>query len=136
MLSYACTEKSGSFSLEFWPGDSGITGEILFSFPHNEKNTTILKKFEKSIDKFDFFAIINIAVSTVHLNKNIVVLCKGSTADSDSVCLGSNPSTTAKYFASGKPRQFFRGVAQFGRALRSGRRSRRFKSCHLDHRKA
>ncbi len=28
---------------------------------------------------------------------------------------------------------FFRGVAQFGRALRSGRRSRRFKSCHLDH---
>ncbi len=26
-----------------------------------------------------------------------------------------------------------RGVAQFGRALRSGRRSRRFKSCHLDH---
>ena len=27
---------------------------------------------------------------------------------------------------------YFRGVAQFGRALRSGRRSRRFKSCHLD----
>ena len=26
-----------------------------------------------------------------------------------------------------------RGVAQFGRALRSGRRGRRFKSCHLDH---
>ena len=26
----------------------------------------------------------------------------------------------------------FRGVAQFGRALRSGRRSRRFKSSHLD----
>ena len=26
----------------------------------------------------------------------------------------------------------FRGVAQFGRALRSGRRGRRFKSCHLD----
>ena len=25
-----------------------------------------------------------------------------------------------------------RGVAQFGRALRSGRRGRRFKSCHLD----
>ena len=27
----------------------------------------------------------------------------------------------------------FRGVAQPGRALRSGRRSRRFKSCHPDH---
>ena len=26
-----------------------------------------------------------------------------------------------------------RGVAQFGRALRSGRRGRRFKSCRLDH---
>ena len=26
-----------------------------------------------------------------------------------------------------------RGVAQFGRALRSGRRGRRFDSCHLDH---
>ena len=26
-----------------------------------------------------------------------------------------------------------RGVAQLGRALRSGRRGRRFKSCHLDH---
>ncbi len=27
----------------------------------------------------------------------------------------------------------YRGVAQFGRAPRSGRGSRRFKSCHLDH---
>ena len=26
-------------------------------------------------------------------------------------------------------------MAQLGRALRSGRRSRRFKSCHLDHKK-
>ena len=26
-----------------------------------------------------------------------------------------------------------RDVAQFGRALRSGRRGRRFESCHLDH---
>ena len=30
-------------------------------------------------------------------------------------------------------RSRFRGVAQPGRALRSGRRSRRFKSCHPDH---
>ena len=51
-------------------------------------------------------------------------LCNGSTADSDSVCEGSNPSSAAI---------FFRGVAQFGRALRSGRRGRRFDSCHLDH---
>ena len=28
--------------------------------------------------------------------------------------------------------QQHRGVAQLGRALRSGRRGRRFKSCHLD----
>ena len=27
----------------------------------------------------------------------------------------------------------YRDVAQFGRALRSGRRSRKFESCHLDH---
>ena len=27
----------------------------------------------------------------------------------------------------------YRDVAQFGRALRSGRRGRRFESCHLDH---
>ena len=31
-----------------------------------------------------------------------------------------------------KARKSYRGVAQFGRALRSGRRGRRFKSCHLD----
>ena len=30
---------------------------------------------------------------------------------------------------------FYRDVAQFGRALRSGRRSRRFESCHLDQKK-
>ena len=28
--------------------------------------------------------------------KNLAELCKGSTADSDSVCLGSNPSSAAK----------------------------------------
>ena len=71
MLSYACTEKSVPFSPGFWPGDSGITSGIVLFFPRNGKNTIILKKFEKSIDKFDFFAIINIAVSTVHLNKTL-----------------------------------------------------------------
>ena len=30
-------------------------------------------------------------------------------------------------------RQLKRDVAQFGRVLRSGRRGRRFKSCHPDH---
>ena len=29
----------------------------------------------------------------------------------------------------------YRDVAQFGRALRSGRRGRRFESCHLDQKK-
>ena len=63
------------------------------------------------------------------------VLCNGSTADSDSVRLGSNPGTAAKAASAGNLIRgcFLRGVAQFGRALRSGRRSRRFKSCHLDH---
>ena len=28
--------------------------------------------------------------------------------------------------------KYYRGVAQLGRALRSGRRSRKFESCHLD----
>ena len=28
---------------------------------------------------------------------------------------------------------YARGVAQLGRALRSGRRGRKFESCHLDH---
>ena len=37
--------------------------------------------------------------------------------------VGSNPTCSA----------IFRDVAQFGRALRSGRRGRRFKSCHPDH---
>ena len=63
--------------------------------------------------------------------KQIAVLCNGSTADSDSVCLGSNPGTAAKMALS--IQGLYRGVAQLGRALRSGRRSRRFKSSHLDH---
>ena len=31
---------------------------------------------------------------------------------------------------------FYRGVAQFGSAFGSGPKGRRFKSCHLDHKKA
>ena len=57
-------------------------------------------------------------------------LCHGSTTDSDSVCWGSNPYSPAN--ASLRVGLLFRGVAQFGRALRSGRRGRRFESCHLD----
>ena len=55
----------------------------------------------------------------------------GSTADSDSVSRGSSPFSVAgnllKAFS-----LFYRSVAQLGRALRSGRRGRRFKSCHSD----
>ena len=55
----------------------------------------------------------------------------GSTADSDSVSRGSSPFSVA-----GNLRKacslFYRSVAQLGRALRSGRRGRRFKSCHSD----
>ncbi len=70
------------------------------------------------------------------LYNSIVVaeLCNGSTADSDSVCEGSNPSSAANInLTLRKVRFIFRGVAQFGRALCSGRRGRRFDSCHLDH---
>ena len=56
-------------------------------------------------------------------------MCKGSTTDSDSVCEGSNPSSAAIARVSGL---IFRGVAQLGRALRSGRRGRWFESSHLD----
>ena len=55
----------------------------------------------------------------------------GSTADSDSVSRGSSPFSVA-----GNLRRadslIYRSVAQLGRALRSGRRGRRFKSCHSD----
>ena len=49
----------------------------------------IWKKIGKPLDKTEFFSIM-IAVP------NIAGLCKGSTADSDSVCEGSNPSPAAK----------------------------------------
>ena len=64
---------------------------------------------------------------------NIAELCNGSTTDSDSVCWGSNPYSAAILALNFYSRlNFRRGVAQFGGALRSGRRGRRFKSCHLD----
>ena len=55
----------------------------------------------------------------------------GSTADSDSVSRGSSPfSVAGNLFLTDSP--FYRSVAQLGRALRSGRRGRKFKSCHSD----
>ena len=53
--------------------------------------------------------------------------CNGSTADSDSVSRGSNPFSVAFLFD-----EILRSVAQFGRALRSGRRSRVFESRHSE----
>ena len=38
---------------------------------------------------------------------NLAELCKGSTADSDSVCLGSNPSSAAKKFDKFRLVEFF-----------------------------
>ena len=54
---------------------------------------------------------------------------------------GSSPVTSTIHINCSQPFislwafliNIFRGVAQFGRALRSGRRGRKFKSCHLDH---
>ena len=48
-----------------------------------------LKKGEKALDKLSGMRII------VFVLQNIAGLCKGSTADSDSVCEGSNPSPAA-----------------------------------------
>ena len=55
----------------------------------------------------------------------------GSTADSDSVSRGSSPFSVAGNLQRASP-LFYRSVAQLGRALRSGRRGRRFESCHSD----
>ena len=55
----------------------------------------------------------------------------GSTADSDSVSRGSSPFSVAGNLRIACS-LFYRSVAQLGRALRSGRRGRRFKSCHSD----
>ncbi len=68
----------------------------------------------------------------------------GSTADSDSVSRGSSPFSVAGNLPEGRFLIFpdrkcvmhtfysHRSVAQLGRALRSGRRGRRFESCHSD----
>ena len=55
----------------------------------------------------------------------------GSTADSDSVSRGSSPFSVAGNLQKCRF-LFYRSVAQLGRALRSGRRGRRFESCHSD----
>ena len=55
----------------------------------------------------------------------------GSTADSDSVSRGSSPFSVAGNLQRASS-LFYRSVAQLGRALRSGRRGRRFESCHSD----
>ena len=112
----------------------------------------LCEKKEKILQiPLDFFREFGIIMAVTRNESFLVgqkaVLCNGSTADSDSVCLGSNPGTAAKdgawtrsgpgslFYekATAKAAAYLRGVAQFGRALRSGRRGRRFKSCHLDH---
>ena len=50
----------------------------------------IPKNMKKGVDKFRKMRII------VFVRQNIAGLCNGSTADSDSVCEGSNPSPAAK----------------------------------------
>ena len=64
--------------------------------------------------------------------EHVAELCNGSTTDSDSVCEGSNPSSATNIEVPEIRDFLLRGVAQLGRALRSGRRSRWFKSSHLD----
>ena len=50
----------------------------------------IPKNIKKGVDKFRKMRII------IFVRQNIAGLCNGSTADSDSVCEGSNPSPAAK----------------------------------------
>ena len=49
----------------------------------------IPKNIKKGVDKFRKMRII------IFVRQNIAGLCNGSTADSDSVCEGSNPSPAA-----------------------------------------
>ena len=61
----------------------------------------IPKNMKKGVDKFRKMRII------VFVRQNIAGLCNGSTADSDSVRLGSNPGTAAKKPRFVKIRGFF-----------------------------
>ena len=67
----------------------------------------------------------------------IARLCKGSTTDSDSVCLGSNPSRAtivliASLWVRCRDAILSRGIAQFGSVLGSGPRGREFESRYSD----
>ena len=55
-------------------------------------------KRRKNIKKLLTFKIIGVRIVCARRNaqKNIAELCNGSTADSDSVCWGSNPYSAAK----------------------------------------
>lgn len=61
------------------------------------------KKIMKGIDNPNKSDIIIIAVSVI----SNAELCNGSTADSDSVCLGSNPSSAAINLDCESSRDFF-----------------------------
>ena len=68
------------------------------------------------------------------MRNTIADWCNGSTADSDSVSRGSSPLSVATETGYIICIRFLnRSVAQLGRALRSGRRGRKFKSCHSDY---
>ena len=68
------------------------------------------------------------------MRNTIADWCNGSTADSDSVSRGSSPLSVAIENGYILCIRFLnRSVAQLGRALRSGRRGRKFKSCHSDY---
>ena len=52
------------------------------------------------------------SISTDIIIKHLAELCKGSTTDSDSVCLGSNPSSATMQMQQPMLLHFFRGIAQ------------------------
>ena len=68
--------------------------EKIIKFELLRRIEKVSKNFKKTVDKRDeTMYIIRVAFEGQHF---IAELCKGSTADSDSVCLGSNPSSATK----------------------------------------
>ena len=78
-------------------GGTGISlqffHEIFCKLQADRAKKVFKKKWAKTLDFFWETSIIIYVVSRE--TTNIARLCKGSTTDSDSVCLGSNPSRAA-----------------------------------------
>ncbi len=97
-------------------------------FPRKTPLKKFLIFFKKPVDKTNAKRYNNQALSDAEL-------CKGSTTDSDSVCLGSNPSSATMLSSSTIAAALFSGCGSAGRVLRSGRKGREFEPRHSDQNK-